>query len=136
VEILVAMALVSLMAVSLFDWLIGGISRARRTSEHSAAVAWTSGEIEYLRGQCFERLEPGTRRITHASIRPGEPPLPPRLAAAEVSLAREGAALLRATVRVYGDQPPSREAPEVAAGRPILETTTLLADLRVPGRCP
>lgn len=132
VEVLVALAVAAVMAAAAFDWQIGAVHRTARLSQHSAAVAWAMGEVEYLRRQCFERLAPGRREVTPGTALWGEPPLPPGLGAAEVVLAPEGPALLRATVAVYG-----RGAGRADAARaPLVETTTLIGDVRIPGQCP
>lgn len=133
IEVLVAIVIVSLIALVVFDWLIGGLTQAGRSSEHSTAVGWAQGEIDYLRLQCFERLQPGSRKVTPATLQRGEPSLPPGLKAAYVVLEASGPAYLRATVAVYrqdwaGIAPP--------AGPPVLETTTFIGDVRTAGQCP
>jgi len=132
VEVLVALAVAAVMAAAAFDWQIGALHRTARLSQHSAAVGWATGEVEYLRRQCFERLAPGRREVTTATLARGEPPLPPELGAAEVVLEPVGPALLRATIAVYGRGAGREGIP----GAPLLETATLIADLRIPGQCP
>lgn len=132
VEVLVAIVIVSFIAMGAFEWLMGGLTRTARTSAHGAAVGWAQGEIDYLRRQCFEQLKPGGRKVTAATLQPGEPPLPPGLQAALVRVDTEGPAHVRASVSVYkqdwsGDAPP----PD-----PVLETTTFIGDVRVAGQCP
>jgi|GEM_PF-3214637 len=131
-EVLVAVVIVSVMAIVVLDWLIGAVTRTGRFSAHSAAAGWALGEVEYLRGQCFERLQPGRRQVTPGTLRQGEPPLPQGLGVADVVLEADGPALLRATVAVYGQDGGGR----ASSRTPILRTTTLIGDVRLPGQCP
>lgn len=131
-EILVAMVIVSVLALVAFDWLSSAVTQIGRSSVHSAAAGWALGEVEYLRRQCYERLQPGNRHMTPASLRQGEPPLPSTLGAADVLLEADGPARLRATVAVYR----ATAAGSGMVGPPVLETTTFIGDLRTPGQCP
>lgn len=133
IELLVAIVIVSFIALGAFEWLIGGLTRTARTSAHGAAVSWAQGEIDYMRRQCFEQLKPGDRKVTAETLQPGEPPLPPGLQAAYVKLEAESAAHFRASVFVYKEDWPGDVPPPDSL---VLETTTFIGDVRVAGGCP
>ena len=132
IEVLVAIFIIGLVTPIFIGGLVGSLTGARRSEERGVAVAWVQGEIDFLRGQCFARLSPSVRKVTLATLRPGEPPMPAGFAAAEVRLEPAGEANLRATVSLYRKDWTGAEPAEA----PVVSTTTYVADLRVAGTCP
>lgn len=132
VEVLVAMLIIGLATPMLMAGIMSSLTRARHAHDRGAATAWVQGEVEFLRRQCYERLQPSTRRVTAATLRSGEPPLPDGFTAAYVQIDRVGAGLLRATVALY----PRDGSDETSTGSPATQTTTYIGDLRVAGMCP
>jgi prepilin-type N-terminal cleavage/methylation domain-containing protein len=132
VEVLIAMTIVALVTPFLIGGLIASLTHARQSEDRGAATAWAQAEIELLRGRCFERLTPSTRKIVPTSLQPGEPPLPEGFAAGIVRLEPAEPAGLKAIVSLYARDWPGRDPPGLAA----FTTSTYMADLRVAGACP
>jgi hypothetical protein len=132
VEVLVAMLIIGLATPMLMSGIMSTLTHTRRSYDRSAATVWVQGEVEFLRRQCYEWLQPSTRKVTPASLRAGEPPLPEGFAAAYVQTDRTEDGLLRATVGLYARDWTSAGPPEA----PIVQTTTYIGDLRVAGVCP
>ena len=132
IEVLVAMLVIALATPMILGGIIGSLNRSRRSYDQGAATAWAQGEIDYLRRQCYDRLSPGTRKATAATLQPGEPSLPLGFAAAYIQVETAGTANLRATVALYRND----WRGEAPAGPPVLETTTYIGDFRVAGMCP
>jgi hypothetical protein len=126
------MLIIGLATPMLMGGIIRSLTQTRRSYDQGAATAWVQGEVEFLRRQCYDRLQPSSRKVTPASLDAGEPPLPQGFAAAYVQIDRAGPGLLRATVALYQrDWPPG-----VPPGTPAVQTTTYVGDLRVAGMCP
>jgi type II secretory pathway component PulJ len=132
VEVLVAILIIGLATPMLMSGIMSTLTQTRRSYDRSAATVWVQGEVEFLRRQCYERLQPSARKVTSASLRAGEPPLPEGFTAAYVQTDRAGAGLLRATVGLYARDWTSIRPPEA----PIVQTTTYIGDLRTAGVCP
>jgi len=137
VEVLIAILIIGMTTPIFVGGLVGSLSGARRSQERGAAAGWVQGAIDALRAQCLSNVSPSVRKVTTATRRTGEPPLPVGFAAAVVSIepAREGpvgATLLRATVSLYRKDWDGREPTDA----PVLRAATYLGDLRVAGSCP
>jgi type II secretory pathway pseudopilin PulG len=132
IEVLVAMLIIGLATPLIMGGIFASLTRARTSQDQSAATAWAQGEIDYLRGRCFSRLAPAARKVTAATLQPGEPQLPDGIAAALVHLAPAGPAALKVTITLYKDDWPG----ESPTARPILSTATLIGDIRVATVCP
>lgn len=132
IEVLVAILIIGLVTPVFVGGLLGSLTHARRAQDHGGATAWLQGEVEYLRGQCYERLSPSTRKITSETLRPGEPRLPAGFAVGLVRIDAASEALFRVTASLFrkdwsGEEP---------ADRPAYATTTYIGDVRVWGSCP
>ncbi len=132
IEVLVAILIIGLVTPIFVGGLLGSLTHARRAQDHGGATAWLQGEVDYLRGQCYERLTPSTRKVTSETLRPGEPRLPAGFAAAMVRIDATAEALFRVTASLFrkdwtGEEP---------VDRPAYTTTTYIGDVRVWGSCP
>ncbi|MGH2375196.1 MAG: type II secretion system protein [bacterium] len=132
IEVLVAILVIGLVTPVFIGGLLGSLTHARRAQDHGAATAWLQGEVDYLRGQCYERLGPSTRKVTSQTLRPGEPRLPAGFVAALVRIDATAEALFQVTASLFrkdwaGDTP---------VDRPAYSTTTYIGDVRVWGSCP
>ena len=132
IEVLVAMLIIGLATPYLFGGIIGSLTRARTSQDQSAATAWVQGEVDYLRRQCYDRLNPSTRKVTPVSVQSGEPQFPLGFAAAYVQLETAGPANLKATVSLYK----SDWTGLAPAAAPALSTSTYIGDIRVATLCP
>ncbi len=132
IEVLVAMLIIGLATPYLIGGIIGSLTRARTSQDQGAATAWVQGEVDYLRRQCYDRLNPSTRKVTPASVQSGEPQFPQGFAAAYVQLEPAGPANLKATVSVYK----SDWTGPAPATQPVLSTSTYIGDIRVATLCP
>lgn len=136
VEVLIAILIIGMATPIFVGGLVGSLSGARRSQERGVAVAWLQGEVDVLRAQCFSTIIPSVRKITPATLRPDEPPLPAGFAAALVRITpaggQGGAPLLRAVVGLYRRDWEAAEPSEP----PVASVVTYLSDLRVAGACP
>jgi prepilin-type N-terminal cleavage/methylation domain-containing protein len=136
IEVLIAILIIGMATPIFVGGLVGSLSGARRSQERSVAVAWLQGEVDALRARCFSTLSPSVRKITRATLRADEPPLPAGFAVALVRITPAGgpggAPLLRATVGLYRRDWEAAESAEP----PVASVTTYLSDLRVAGACP
>ncbi len=132
IEVLVAMLIIGLATPYLIGGIIGSLTRARTSQDQSAATAWVQGEVDYLRRQCYDRLNPSTRKVTPVSVQSGEPQFPLGFAAAYVQLEPAGPANLKATVSLYK----SDWTGLVPMAAPALSTSTYIGDIRVATLCP
>ncbi len=125
------MMIVGLVAPFVMGGLISSLRHARQSQDRGATTAWAQAEIEFLRAQCYPDLAPAVRKITPATLYPGEPPLPAGFAAALVRIDPAGTALLKATVNLYAADWSGREPPAA-----YFTTSTFIGDFRVAGACP
>lgn len=132
IEVLVAILIIGLVTPVFVGGLLGSLTHARRAQDHGGATAWLQGEVDYLRGQCYERLSPSIRKVTASTLRPGEPRLPMGFAAGLVRIDATAEALFLVTASLFrkdwdGEEP---------ADRPAYTTTTYIGEVRVWGSCP
>ena len=132
IEVLVAILIIGLVTPVFVGGLLGSLTHARRAQDHGSATAWLQGEVDYLRGQCYERLGPSTRKVTSETLRPGEPRLPAGFAAGLVRIDATAEALFQVTASLFRKD----WAGEEPADRPAYTTTTYIGEVRVWGSCP
>lgn len=132
VEVLVAMLIIGLATPFLIGGVMGGLTQARHSQDRGAATAWAQSEIELLRQRCFAHLVPSARKVTAATLEPGELPPPPGFTAGYIVLDVQGPALLKVSVGLYRDDW-TGEAPNRPA---YTATSTYIGDIRVAGGCP
>jgi type II secretory pathway pseudopilin PulG len=132
IEVLIAMLIVGLATPFLLGGITGSLTQAGRSYERGAAAAWVQGQIEALRRGCYESLGASQRKITPSTVLTGEPVLPDGFGAGAVRIEDAGPALRRISVAIYRRDWATAAPPE----RPVLETTTFVADLKVAGACP
>ncbi|MGQ0549665.1 MAG: type II secretion system protein [Armatimonadota bacterium] len=132
IEVLVAILVIGLVTPIFIAGLLGSLTHARRAQDHGAATAWLQGEVDYMRGRCYERLAPATHKVTSVTLRPGEPQLPSGFTAAVVKIDAAAGGLLHVTVSLYRKD----WTDATPVDRPAFSTTTYIGDVRVWGSCP
>lgn len=132
IEVLTAMLIIGLATPFLMGGVIGGLTQARHSQDRGTATAWAQGEIEFLRQRCFVHLAPSARKVTAATLQPGELPPPPGFTAGYVVIEAADASLLKVSVSLYRDDW-TGDAP---MRPPYAATSTYVGDVRVAGVCP